>query len=95
MRVCNGNGRLDCKCKMKTGNEAACHDRRKQSSCGRRRIRRKYKCRNGHHEREGSFPRKNDKRGDSRRTFDDDCRSQKSLIRNRQKANVLYPERER
>ena len=38
---------------------------------------------------------KNDKRGDSRRTFDDDCRSQKSLIRNRQKANVLYPERER
>ena len=54
----------------------------------------KYKCRNGHHEREGSFTRKNDKRGDSRRTFDDDCRSQKSLIRNRQKANVLYPERE-
>ena len=54
----------------------------------------KYKGRNGHHEREGSFTRKNDKRGDSRRTFDDDCRSQKSLIRNRQKANVLYPERE-
>ena len=23
MRVCNGNGRLDCKCKKKTGKEAA------------------------------------------------------------------------